>query len=350
MNRGLSKKKRAKFVDEESDASSSEDEEEEMMKGRVRAVHKARSDSDDSDNSSDDDDNNNGNGDDDGDADGDESEDEDEGGKEDSTEECGTGDEAPEGKGEREIDSRFVIADAEGTNEKEKKKKAPNNMSKMKKEALKYREKLASRGVIYLSRVPPFMKPNKLRQLLTPYGEITRLFLQEEDASARKRRKANGGNGSKQFTEGWIEYSDKKVARQVANMLNNTRVGTKKSDMYYDDLWNLKYLKGFKWDFLTEKLAYERRIRESKLRAKMTESRKRNAAFAEQVEKNKAHKFAAERRSKEGRERGGDGDGDGGEGITSKKKRRFRQERVLASQHGQGQAKVSSAVLGDVFS
>lgn len=113
-------------------------------------------------------------------------------------------------------------------------------MSKMKKEALAYRQKLASRGVIYLSRVPPFMKPNKLRQLLSSYGDITRLFLQEEDASVRKRRKHGGGNGSKQFVEGWIEYSEKDTAKQVARALNNNRIGGKKGDFYYDDLWNLK--------------------------------------------------------------------------------------------------------------
>ncbi|RYH30941.1 hypothetical protein EON65_03790 [archaeon] len=51
---------------------------------------------------------------------------------------------------------------------------------RLKKEALAYRESLEKRGVLYISRVPPFMKPNKLRTLLEPYGEITRLFLAEE--------------------------------------------------------------------------------------------------------------------------------------------------------------------------
>jgi hypothetical protein len=35
------------------------------------------------------------------------------------------------------------------------------------------------------------------------------------DATVRKRRKAAGGNGSKQFTEGWVEFADKKIAKQV---------------------------------------------------------------------------------------------------------------------------------------
>jgi ESF2/ABP1 family protein len=56
----------------------------------------------------------------------------------------------------------------------------------------------------------------------------------------------NGGNGSKQFVEGWVEFADKSVAKSVATSLNLRPIGTKKGDYYHDDLWNLKYLKGFK--------------------------------------------------------------------------------------------------------
>lgn len=136
--------------------------------------------------------------------------------------------------------SDHEVYDDEKTNKKQKK------MDKLKKEALQYRENLEKRGVIYMSRVPPFMKPNKVRSLLEGYGEITRLFLAEEDANDRKKRKDHGGNSSKQFKEGWIEFSDKHIARQVAESLNNTSIGSKKGDYYHDDLWNLKYLKNFK--------------------------------------------------------------------------------------------------------
>lgn len=66
------------------------------------------------------------------------------------------------------------------------------------------------------------------------------------DSSVRKRRKAKGGNGSKQFVEGWVEFASSRVAKRVAESLNNTRMGGKKRDYYHDDVWNLKYLKGFK--------------------------------------------------------------------------------------------------------
>ena len=35
-------------------------------------------------------------------------------------------------------------------------------------------------GIIYFSRLPPFMKPAKVRYLFAQYGEIGRLFLQPE--------------------------------------------------------------------------------------------------------------------------------------------------------------------------
>lgn len=89
------------------------------------------------------------------------------------------------------------------------------------------------------------------------------------DILQRKKRKDNGGNGSKQFNEGWIEFSDKKVAKSVAESLNNTNIGGKKGDFYHDDIWNLKYLKNFKWDYLTEKFAYEKRVKENKLKIAM---------------------------------------------------------------------------------
>lgn len=45
---------------------------------------------------------------------------------------------------------------------------------------------------------------------------------------------------------GWVEFSDKKVAKNVAESLNNTHIGGRKGDYYHDDTWNLKYLRKFK--------------------------------------------------------------------------------------------------------
>jgi len=52
------------------------------------------------------------------------------------------------------------------------------------------------------------------------------LFCWFLDASVRKKRKKHGGSGRKLFTEGWIEFKDKHIAKAVAQSLNNTPIGT----------------------------------------------------------------------------------------------------------------------------
>lgn len=56
------------------------------------------------------------------------------------------------------------------------------------------------------------------------------------------------------FTEGWVEFKDKKVARQVAEMLNAQAIGGKKGTRWHDDVWTMKYLPRFKWNMLTEQI------------------------------------------------------------------------------------------------
>lgn len=40
--------------------------------------------------------------------------------------------------------------------------------------------KATNPGVVYMSRLPPFMKPAKIRNIFSQYGEVGRLFLQPE--------------------------------------------------------------------------------------------------------------------------------------------------------------------------
>ena len=46
-------------------------------------------------------------------------------------------------------------------------------------------------------------------------------------------------------------------------------IGGKKGSFFYDDIWNIKYLPKFKWENLTEKLEYDKKVREEKVRAEM---------------------------------------------------------------------------------
>ena len=74
------------------------------------------------------------------------------------------------------------------------------------------------------------------------------------DPLVRQRRIKFKGNKKKNFTEGWVEFHDKRVAKTVALMLNNTPIGGKKRSYYHDDLWNIKYLSKFRWTHLTERI------------------------------------------------------------------------------------------------
>lgn len=58
-------------------------------------------------------------------------------------------------------------------------------------------------------------KPQKMRQMLEAHGEVGRLYLSPEMASLRAKRKKFKGNTGKNFTEGWVEFEDKRVAKTV---------------------------------------------------------------------------------------------------------------------------------------
>lgn len=213
-------------------------------------------------------------------------------------------------------------------------------LSYVKAEAIDFSSKLAKRGVIYLSRIPPFMKPNKVRTIFEQYGEVTRLYLSEEDSSKRKNRQKQGGNGSKQFEEGWVEFAEKSVAKVVASSLNNTVMGGRKRSFYHDDIWNIKYLKNFKWDYLTEKFAYERRVREQKLRVSMLKSKRQNAEFIELLDQQRTEDLIKERKRKRG---------DDSEKLKNVK-RTFRQAKSIGDLHGNEYFQPDKAILEDVFS
>lgn len=142
-------------------------------------------------------------------------------------------------------------------------------------------------GVVYIARVPPFMKPQKLQKLLEPYGKINRIFLSPEDPAAHSRRVKGGGNKKRTFTDGWVEFINKNDAKTVCDLLNARVIGGKKSNYYHDDVWSLRYLKGFKWTHLTEQIAAEDAARASRMRAEISKSTKENKEFVRNVEQAK---------------------------------------------------------------
>jgi ESF2/ABP1 family protein len=139
-----------------------------------------------------------------------------------------------------------------------------------------YNAQLAKRGVLYLPSVPPSMTPTILRQLLQPHGEITRLYLKP---NFNHRSNNNNSNHNKKtrvrYAEGWVEFSKRSTAKRIVLCLHQTTITNHQRSIMCGDLWNMKYLgKRFKWEILTETIAYERRVREQRLRLETMQARK----------------------------------------------------------------------------
>ena len=201
---------------------------------------------------------------------------------------------------------------------------------KAKREVLAERakRKQAKRGVVYLGAIPPRMKPTKLRQLLTPFGELDRVYLTPEDPSARIKRKKYGGNTGKNFTEGWVEFLDKKKARRCAEMLNGTQIGGKRRNAHYSDLWMLKYLPKFKWDNLLEEIEYQKAIREQKMQLELAAAKKERDFYLQKVEQSKQIEAMVRRRESEGTAVMGGGDSNDREETKEEYAARMKRERL----------------------
>ncbi|KAI5748620.1 hypothetical protein M8J76_000662 [Diaphorina citri] len=134
------------------------------------------------------------------------------------------------------------------------------------------------KGIIYLSKVPPHMNVTQLTEFMSRFGEVGRVYLMP------KKRKPGEKKPAKQFTEGWIEFLKKKVAKQVAAQYNNTQIDCRKRSKHYDFIWNFKYLPRFKWIHLNERLAYEKQAHRQKLRAEIAEAKREALYFSNNLD------------------------------------------------------------------
>lgn len=181
------------------------------------------------------------------------------------------------------------------------------------------------KGVLFMSRVPPNMTIPKLRRMLSGFGgQVERIYLRPEEDGARERRKKAGGNRRLQFLDGWIEFSDKRHAKRLALMLNNQPMGGSHRDCYRDDLWNLKYLKKFKWSDLVGQLNEESHVREHRVRAEIEKAHEEAAEYFELLEKKRTVEKIQER-AQAGRRRGRSEETAGDLPTPPPSKRSFRQ-------------------------
>jgi ESF2/ABP1 family protein len=215
-------------------------------------------------------------------------------------------------------------------------------------------------GVVYLSSLPPYLKPSALRNLLDQRGfsPISRVFL--SPASKSNKSHSSGGKNSRQlYTEGWIEFASKKMAKRCAETLNASNVGGKKGGYYRDDVWNMKYLRGMRWEELMAGVREEKREMEGRRDEERRTIARETKMFVEGVEEGRRRegmkRKRAQKEKKDTDEAGGGaeqvGDGDDGNGL----KRTWRQNEVLGSKRKEeqgGNVKISDdvrQVLGKIF-
>lgn len=204
------------------------------------------------------------------------------------------------------------------------------------------------RGVCYLSRVPPHMNPLKLRQILSQYGEIQRIYLVPEDPAAQVRRKRVGGFRGQEFSEGWVEFTKKSVAKRVANMLNGEHIGGKRRSSFYYDLWNIKYLKKFKWDDLTEEIAHKNATREQKLALEISAAKRERDFYLSKVNQSRALSSIRDRAKKKLKSQEGlDSNASMSDVVEPKVIRRFKQTQPVVDT--QSKPMLSKDLLAGIF-
>jgi ESF2/ABP1 family protein len=163
--------------------------------------------------------------------------------------------------------------------------------------------KHAKPGVVYFPTLPPYMNAQKLRHLLEKYGRVGRIYLTPEDPTKYLNRVKSGGCKKECFTEGWVEFLDKSVAKEVADALNARPIGGKKRHNFYrDDVWCMRYLHRFTWNDLMEHRVYQKQVNQKRLQTMLSQQKKEDEFFLEAVAKKKDMDSADLRRKLEGKE------------------------------------------------
>ncbi|KAG5624716.1 hypothetical protein H5410_009934 [Solanum commersonii] len=180
---------------------------------------------------------------------------------------------------------------------------AKTQVRKVKKKKNK-KVKAEKHGVCHVSRVPPRMDHVKLRQVLSQFGEIQRIYLVPEAAAAQMNRKRAGGFRGQAFSEGWVEFMKKKCCqksrkyvewstdgdheRLLTLVSNFCLTGGRKRSSFYYDIWNVKYLSKIKWDDVIDEIAQRHAVREQKLALELSAAKREHDFYLTQVDKSRA--------------------------------------------------------------
>jgi len=197
------------------------------------------------------------------------------------------------------------------------------------------------KGIIHVGTIPAFMGPQKFRAIFEKFGEVGRTYLQPEDDWERQKRKRKGGSGKEKFTEGWVEFLDRRLAKRVAASLNGSIIGGKKRNFHRDDMWNMRYLPKFKWTQLKEGRVYNKMVRKARLEQKIGQATRENSLYLERVHQKMVKERIQERR---GKQQGGEGGAKGPKAPS-----RFPKSSKPAREQPKKEGGISDRVLRSLF-
>lgn len=165
-------------------------------------------------------------------------------------------------------------------------------------------------GVVYLSKVPRRMHPGDVKPYFERFGfAVGRVFFSPESAAdrearmkkKRKKDKAKPGKRDKQrYTEGWIEFLRKRDAKNVASTFTGRMVEGNAS--YAQEIWGLRYLRGFKFDQLMQEEIYRKAMHARQVEAALKDARESTNLYLERVAQAKRIAYTKEMKRLHGEE------------------------------------------------
>jgi ESF2/ABP1 family protein len=129
-----------------------------------------------------------------------------------------------------------------------------------------YKEKIRRSGIVYISYIPENMKVLDIKEKFEKYGVTRIYFVPDKHQKTKKYLK---------YKEGWVEFKDKLMAKLCEYELNGKMIGGKKRhNPFREEIWTIKYLHKFKWHHLVEKLGFNRKMREHRIKAEVNQSKR----------------------------------------------------------------------------
>jgi len=152
-----------------------------------------------------------------------------------------------------------------------------------------WKKKQNKKGVIYISSIPFGCTHQSLFKIFEEFGKVTNVYLEAQlDKKTGQKKMLHDHHAI--YSEAWIEFKERKVAKQVVSLLNETELPKKysrKGSAARGHIWKMKYLKGFGWHHLKEYTDTVKTLQQKKYEIKIADAQRQASYFAEQVRKAK---------------------------------------------------------------